>query len=63
MTIQKTIFQTFKTSKLPFITRWHVNIMKKRNPEYDYQFYDDARITAFIKEEFGEDVYALYDKC
>lgn len=62
MPIQKTIFQTFKTSKLPFITRWHVNKMKKINPEYDYQFYDDARIKAFIKEEFGEDVYALYDK-
>lgn len=61
MPIQKTIFQTFKTSKIPFLTRWHISVLKKRNPDYDYQFYDDARIEAFIKEAYGEDVYALYD--
>lgn len=62
MTIPKTIYQTFKTSKLPFITQWHVNRMKKNNPEYDYQYYDDARIANFIKDEFGEEIYALYNK-
>ncbi len=62
MTIPKTIYQTFKTTKLPLITHWHINRLKKKNPEYEYQFYDDARIRFFIKEEFGEDVLNLYDK-
>ena len=62
MPIPKTIFQTFKTSKLPFITKWHVNRMKKKNPLYDYQFYDDARIETFIRNEFGKEVFEKYDK-
>jgi mannosyltransferase OCH1-like enzyme len=61
MAIPKTIFQTFKTSKLPLLTRWHIKQMKKNNPEYDYQFYDDARISSFIKDEFGDEVYEIYD--
>jgi inositol phosphorylceramide mannosyltransferase catalytic subunit len=62
MAIPKTIIQTFKTSKLPFITQWHIKRMKKRNPEYDYQFYDDARIENFLKDEFGQDIFELYKK-
>jgi mannosyltransferase OCH1-like enzyme len=62
MAIPKTIFQTYKTPNLPFLTRWHIGRMKKRNPDYDYQFYDDARIDSFIKDEFGQDVYALYKR-
>lgn len=62
MAIQKNIFQTFRTSNLPFLTRWHVNTLKKRNPEYNYEFFDDAKIASFIKEEFGEEIYDLYDK-
>ena len=62
MAIPKTIFQTFNTSKLQLITKWHIYRLKKNNPEYDYQFYDDARIATFIKEDFGKDVFALYGK-
>ena len=62
MAIPKIIYQTYKTSNLPLITKWHVYRMKKRNPEYEYQFYDDARISKFILDEFGEDIYALYNK-
>lgn len=62
MAIPKVIFQTFKTSKLPFITRWHIKRMKKTNPEYDYQFYDDVRVANFIKDEFEEEIYTLYNK-
>jgi inositol phosphorylceramide mannosyltransferase catalytic subunit len=62
MAIPKTIFQTFKTSDLPFITQWHIKRMKKRNPEYDYQFYDDSRIDKFIKEEYGNDIFELYKR-
>ncbi len=60
MPIPKTIFQTYKTAKLPALTRWHVGRLKRRNPQYDYQFYDDARIDAFLKEEYGREVYDAY---
>lgn len=62
MPIPKTIFQTYKTAKLPALTRWHVGRLKSRNPQYDYQFYDDARIEAFLEEEYGRDVYDAYKR-
>ena len=62
MSIPKVIYQTFKTNKLPFITRWHINRFRKRNPDYQYEFYDDDRIAKFFKEEFNEDVLAAYQK-
>ncbi|MCU4176718.1 glycosyltransferase family 32 protein [Carboxylicivirga sp. N1Y90] len=62
MAIPKTIIQTFKTDKLPLITKWHIRQLKKRNPDYDYQFYDDDRIDAFILDEFGNDIYTLFKK-
>lgn len=62
MAIPKTIYQTFKSSKLPLLTRWHIYIMKKRNPEYDYQFYDDQMIDDFIEKEYGSDIFDLYKR-
>ena len=62
MSIPKTIYQTFKTSHLPLLTRWHIHRMKKRNPEYDYQFYDDERIDKFIHEEFDRETYTTYKR-
>jgi mannosyltransferase OCH1-like enzyme len=62
MAIPKTIYQTFKTAKLPLITKWHIKRMKKMNPEYDYQFFDDERIEKFIKNEFETEVFDLYRK-
>ena len=60
MAIPKTIYQTFKTDKLPLLTRWHIGKMKKNNPLYSYEFYDDNRINDFILSAFGEDILALY---
>ena len=62
MAIPKTIYQTFKTEKLPFITRWHIKRFRKNNPEYDYQFYDDQRIEDFFSEEFGGEVLSAYKR-
>lgn len=62
MAIPKTIFQTYKTSELPLLTQWHIKKMKKRNPTYEYQFYDDLRIDNFIKDEYGTDIFDLYKK-
>ena len=62
MAIPKTIYQTYKTDRLPFLTKWHINKLQKRNPEYDYQFYNDERITEFIRAEFGTDTFNLYSR-
>ena len=62
MSIPKIIHQTFKSSKLPLITRWHISRFRKKNPAYTYEFYDDARIDTFLLAEFGEEVFSLYKK-
>lgn len=62
MAIPKVIYQTFKTAQLPFITRWHINRFRKKNPHYQYEFYDDARIEKFLGEEYGQEVLQAYQK-
>jgi len=62
MSIPKIIHQTFKTSRLPWLTRWHISRFRKNNPEYSYEFYDDERIDTFLLEEFGKDILALYKR-
>jgi inositol phosphorylceramide mannosyltransferase catalytic subunit len=62
MAIPKVIYQTFKNDKLPFLTKLHIKKIRRRNPEYDYQFYDDARIEDFMQTEFGSEVYQLYSR-
>ena len=62
MSIPKIIHQTFKSSKLPFITRWHISRFRKKNPGYAYEFYDDARIETFIREEYSSEIYHSYKK-
>ncbi|MFV0344710.1 MAG: glycosyltransferase family 32 protein [Bacteroidales bacterium] len=60
MAIPKVIYQTFKTSKLPLIFRWHISRLKKRNPNYKYEFYDDKRMNDFIRDCFGREYFALF---
>ncbi|WP_367865140.1 glycosyltransferase family 32 protein [Pedobacter sp. WC2423] len=62
MSIPKIIHQTFKTSKLPLLTRWHIARFRKKNPDYIYEFYDDQRIEAFLAQEYGAEVLSLYKK-
>jgi len=62
MSIPKIIHQTFKSSKLPFLTRWHIARFRKKNPAYAYEFYDDARIKVFLQQEFGPEVSELYSR-
>lgn len=62
MPIPKIIHQTFKTDKLPFITRWHIARFRKRNPEYTYEFYDDERIANFLMDHFDEEVFTQYQR-
>jgi mannosyltransferase OCH1-like enzyme len=58
----KTIFQTFKTTKLPLLTQWHVYRLKKKNSDYEYVFFDDEMISDFILKEFGQEVFDVYSK-
>lgn len=60
MAIPKNIFQTFKTSNLPWITRFYINRMKKKNPGWNYEFYDDARILDFFEKEFPQEYLKAY---
>ena len=62
MSIPKIIHQTFKTSELPFITRWHIARFRKKNPDYIYEFYNDQRIEAFLSKEFDKDILSLYKR-
>ncbi len=62
MAIPRIIYQTFRSSDLPFITRWHIARFKKNNKDYQYEFYDDERIALFFSEEFGDEVLSLYNR-
>jgi inositol phosphorylceramide mannosyltransferase catalytic subunit len=62
MAIPKIIHQTFKSAKLPFITRWQISRFRKRNPAYRYEFYDDARIEQFLQQEYPAEVLAAYQR-
>ena len=62
MAVPKQIFQTFKSKKLPLITRLHIWNMKRKNPDYNYFFYDDKDIERFITEEFPPEYIENYNK-
>ncbi|AZA84186.1 glycosyl transferase [Chryseobacterium lactis] len=62
MPIPKQIFQTFKTKKLPLLTKFHIWNIKRKNPEYSYYFYDDAAIEQFITEKFPSKYINCYNR-
>lgn len=62
MAIPKIIYQTFKSTDLPLLTRWHIYRFRRKNKDYKYEFYDDERVDDFIRTEYGEEIYALYKR-
>lgn len=62
MAISKIIYQTYKTSNLPLLAKWHISLLKRNNPEYQYEFYDDDRVNAFIEEAYGADIFKAYKR-
>ncbi|MCF6353455.1 MAG: hypothetical protein L3J06_10630 [Cyclobacteriaceae bacterium] len=63
MAIPKVIYQTYSSPKeIPLMARFHRWSMCRMNPTYEYQFFDDDAIDAFIKSEFGLGVYKQYSK-
>ena len=62
MAIPKIIYQTYRNSNLPWITRFFIWWGRSQNKDYRYEFYNDERIEAFLKKEYAPDVYNAYSK-
>lgn len=62
MSIPKNIFQTFKTADLPFITRFYIRRFRKKNPDWNYEFFDDEAVNNFMKTEFDERVFNAFSR-
>ena len=63
MAIPKVIYQTYSSeSKIPWLAKYHIKKMRRKNPGYDYQFFNDNAVESFIREEFDSDTYAQYLK-
>ncbi len=62
MAIPKIIHQTYKHANLPWLHQWHINQLKKKNPAYQYEFYDDERVDAEMKKILSAADYHLFQK-
>ncbi|ULT22460.1 hypothetical protein KUH03_23990 [Sphingobacterium sp. E70] len=62
MAIPKVIYQTFKTNQIPWLTKLYIKRFRRKNKSYRYEFYDDQRVDAFIKESFDKEVYKAYSR-
>jgi len=54
------LFQTWKTKNLSKVFQDIVDSWKIKNPEYNYQLFDDNDCEEFIKQNFDEKVYYAY---
>lgn len=59
--ISKTIYQTWKTKKLPSIAEEAANKIRAANPSYKYELYDDVDVFYFLKENYDRDLLAAYE--
>ena len=60
MAIPKVIYQTFKSHKIPLVTKLYIWRFKRKNKNYVYEFYDDKRVTDFIKDNFEDRTFRAY---
>ena len=60
--IPKIIHQTYGTRDLPEALQRNVADLKASNPGWDYRFYDDAAIEAFLREHYSPAIGALYQR-
>lgn len=59
--IPKIIHQTFHAAPWPGDIAANMEKLKRLNPEWEYRFYDDDDIVAFIASHYGQEVLALYN--
>ncbi len=62
MAIPKVIYQTFKTNDIPWLTKLYIWIFRRKNPAYEYVFFDDPAVDHFIQTNFSERVYHAYSQ-
>lgn len=60
MAIPKVIYQTFKTNKIPLLTKFYIWRFLKRNKGYSRKFFDDAQIDILIRENFDQRTYKAF---
>ena len=60
--IPKIIYQTWKTKEPNTSIDKLRNTWINKNPEFDYEYYDDNDIKMFIREHFDDRVNTCYDK-
>ncbi|QJD99902.1 hypothetical protein HH212_07595 [Massilia forsythiae] len=60
--IPRIIHQTFYDRNLPGPLKANVERMKALNPGWEYRFYDDADIEAFIKQNYPAFVWDYYER-
>lgn len=60
--IPKIIYQTFPTKSLPPVLASNVEYIRRLNPDFEHVLFDDEDIVRFIKEEYGPDVLAYYQR-
>jgi hypothetical protein len=61
-TIPRLIHQTFKSRELPPELQQNVEQIKALNPGWSHRIYDDSDIEAFIRETYGQTVFACYQR-
>lgn len=62
MSIPKVIYQTFKTNKIPLLTKFYIWLYMRKNPGYRRAFYDDEMVRTFIKENFDDRTFSAYNR-
>lgn len=62
MAIPKVIYQTYSSSKIPLYAKLQIWILRKTHKDYEYHFYDNEKRSAFIKENFPEQIFELYSR-
>jgi len=60
--IPKIIHQTFRSHDLPEELRANVAAMEAMNPGWEHRLYDDADIEAFIRQSYGKEILAYYNR-
>ncbi|MGJ1388225.1 glycosyltransferase family 32 protein [Sphingobacterium spiritivorum] len=61
MAIPKIIYQTFKTDKIPLLTRFYIWRFMRKNKSFSYKFYNDAKISQFIEKNFDKRTFDAYN--
>ena len=60
MAIPRIIHQTYRSADVPPALRPGIERLRAMNPGWEYRFYDDAAVEAFIRREYRPEFYRAY---